>query len=378
MYFALVNGDKKPPTPRLEGICPSCHTPVIPKCGKVKTWHWAHKDTSDCDAWSEPLTDWHLAWQSAVLDTAVEVVRGSHRADIIGNDSTVIELQHSPIKPEEIKEREDFYGNIVWLFDATDRFLFQVSGDRVFFSFGPQEAEYHIKACKKPVFLDFGDLLVEVETFTDKLLRLAGFGLIRSREWFRSCFLSSVLALAGARPPQRRSHVSFHHWKGKKCPFDKMPYPTKWRTAANDTEVVYPAGEKYFPLTYNWVNKQTKSKTHVQQYVIETMSALANGWTLDEIESVTKCLSARVVVIGGLLRLIPANVDALSPFPTTKSPSEVVKQIEGHIRAGRLPLLKPSTVEKVHDLVRPEGSRATARAVGPSRRTPTGDEWWFK
>ncbi|MEN6333797.1 MAG: competence protein CoiA family protein, partial [Phycisphaerales bacterium] len=131
MYYALVNGDRTPPTQRLQGICPSCHTLVIPKCGKVKTWHWAHKSTSDCDAWSEPLTDWHLAWQSAVLDTAVEVVKGSHRADIVGNDSVVIELQHSPITPEEITEREDFYGNIVWLFDATERFLFQASGDRV-------------------------------------------------------------------------------------------------------------------------------------------------------------------------------------------------------------------------------------------------------
>lgn len=378
MYFALVNGDKKPPTPRLEGICPSCHTPVIPKCGKVKTWHWAHKNVGECDPWAESLTEWHLAWQSAVLDNAVEVVMENHRADIVGNDSAVIELQHSPIKPEEITERENFYGNMVWLFDATDRFLFQVSGDRVFFSFGPQEAEHHIKACKQPVFLDFGGLLVEVEVFTDKLSRLAGFGLSRSRGWFRSRFLSSVLAPAGARPPQRRSYVSFHHWKGKKCPFDRMRHSTRWRNANSDTAVVYPAGEKCFPLGYHWVNQQTKEKTHVQQYVIETMPSLANGWTLGEIEDVTKLLLARVVIIGGLLRLMPAAADTLKPFPTTKSPSEVVEQIQGHINAGRLPLLKPSTLEKVHDLVRAGGWGATTRAVGHSRRTPTGDEWWFK
>jgi len=378
MYYAIVNGDRQPPTPRLEGICPSCHTTVIPKCGKVKTWHWSHKKVGECDPWAESLTEWHLAWQSAVLDNAVEVVMENHRADIVGNDSAVIELQHSPIKPEEITERENFYGNMVWLFDATERFLFQVSGDRVFFSFGPQETEHHIKACQKPVFLDFGGLLVEVEIFTNKLSRLAGFGLSRSREWFRSRFLSSVLAQAGARPPQRRSYVSFHHWKGKKCPFDRMPYPTKWRDAANGTEVVYPADEKYFPLTYHWVNQQTKAKTHVQHYVIDTMPALANGWALDEIEDVTKWLSARVVVIGGLLRVMPAKADGLKPFATKMSPSEVVEQLQGHTNAGRVPVLKPSTLERVHDLARPEDWQAPSKSVGHRRRPLTGDEWWFK
>lgn len=378
MYYALVDGDRKPPTPRQEGICPSCRTPVVPKCGEKKTWHWAHKNCSECDPWSEPLTDWHLAWQSAVVDTAVEVVTGNHRADVVGNDSVVIELQHSPIKPEEITERETFYGNMVWLFDATDRFLFQASGDRVFFSFGPHEADHHIKACQRPVFLDCGGLLVEVETFTDKLSRLAGFGLSRSREWFRSRFLSSVLASAGARSPQRRSYVSFHHWKGNKCPFERMRHATKWRNPATDTEVVYSVGETYFPMGYCWVNQQTKAKTHVQQYVIETMPALANGWTLREIEDVTQWVSARVVVIGGLLRLIPAAADALKPFPTTKSPSEVVEQLQVHINAGRVPVLKPSTLERVRDLARPEGWQDPSKAVGRRRRAITGDEWWLK
>ena len=42
-----------------------------------------------------------------------------HRADIVGNYGTVVELQHSQISPEVIAARESFYGRMVWLFDAS-------------------------------------------------------------------------------------------------------------------------------------------------------------------------------------------------------------------------------------------------------------------
>ncbi len=281
------------------------------------------------------------------------------------------------ITPEEIAEREGFYGNMIWLFDATHRFLFQASGDRVFFSFGQQEAGHHIAACKKPVFLDFGSLLVEAETFTNKLSRITGFGLSRSREWFRSRFLSSVLAPSGARPPQQREYVSFHHWKGKKCPFDRMLFPTKWRNATNETEVTYPSAEKYFSLNYHWVNRRTRAKTHVQQCVIESMPQLANGWTLNEIELIGEWLRADVVIIGGLLRLMPAPADALKPFATEKSAAEVIAQIQGHIAAGRIPLLKPSTLQTISDLVRPKDRGVPRKAVDTSRKPLNGDGWLF-
>jgi hypothetical protein len=131
-------------------------------------------------------------------------------------------------------------------------------------------------------------------------------------------------------------------------------------------------------MGYYWEHKQTKARTYLQQYVIETMPALANGWTIREIEDVTQWLSARVVIIGGLLRLIPAAADALKPFPTTKSPSELVERIRGHINAGRVPVLKPSTLERVQDLTRPLGWQAPSKVADRRRRPMTGDEWWFR
>ncbi len=69
---------------------------------------------------------WHIAWKSIIRKNRCEVVLWhgdmAHRADIVGNRNMVIELQHSPISPEELQARERFYGNMVWVFDAADFF----------------------------------------------------------------------------------------------------------------------------------------------------------------------------------------------------------------------------------------------------------------
>ena len=49
--------------------------------------------------------------------------RGPHRADIF-NGRTVVELQHSSISGTRTLQRvEAFYGDMVWLFDATTPLL---------------------------------------------------------------------------------------------------------------------------------------------------------------------------------------------------------------------------------------------------------------
>jgi len=80
--------------------------------------HWAHLSACDCDPWSEPESEWHRAWKEMVPPEQREVTMGPHRADIRLASGKVIELQHSPISPSVIAEREEFYGNMAWLFDG--------------------------------------------------------------------------------------------------------------------------------------------------------------------------------------------------------------------------------------------------------------------
>lgn len=95
--------------------CPCCQTEVSPKCGSIKLWHWAHKN-ADCDPWYEPETAWHKKWKERFPQEYREVAVGNHRADI-KTSNLVVELQHSPISAEVIRERESHYGSMVWVFD---------------------------------------------------------------------------------------------------------------------------------------------------------------------------------------------------------------------------------------------------------------------
>jgi hypothetical protein len=88
------------------------------KCGEVLAWHWAHL-TAECDPWSEPESKWHLQWKSRFPEQYQEVVVGPHRADVKG-PAAVLEVQKSQIAPEMIREREEFYGEMLWMLNGED------------------------------------------------------------------------------------------------------------------------------------------------------------------------------------------------------------------------------------------------------------------
>jgi competence CoiA-like predicted nuclease len=133
MVYALDhNGSRVEAAPGRMGACPICAEAVTPKCGRIRAWHWAHARSHDCDTWSEGETEWHRSWKLLASPANVEVRFGEHRADIVGKDGLVIELQNSPISPEEIAAREAFYSHMVWLLNGSafhDRFRVQVEGD---------------------------------------------------------------------------------------------------------------------------------------------------------------------------------------------------------------------------------------------------------
>jgi hypothetical protein len=109
-----------------DGFCPTCKAKLIPKCGEIVVHHWAHQ-ADDCDPWSEGETPWHAASKAMFPEKYREVTIGPHRADV-AIPGRIIEFQGQSLKPEEIREREKFYGkSLVWvvkLDDAADRISF--------------------------------------------------------------------------------------------------------------------------------------------------------------------------------------------------------------------------------------------------------------
>lgn len=131
MIYAIQNEQRTIATPGARGTCPSCDAPVIAKCGKLISWHWAHV-RAECDPFSEPMTQWHIDWQNRFPAEWQEVVikrdGQTHRADVQLPSGKVIEFQHSPIGVEDIAAREAFYGDMVWVFDCQEAF----GADRLF------------------------------------------------------------------------------------------------------------------------------------------------------------------------------------------------------------------------------------------------------
>jgi hypothetical protein len=123
MKFALVQGARVEAQPNLKGICAGCSSPMTAKCGEVRLKHWAHQGRIRCDPWWEPETEWHRAWKNNFLNEWQEVIHHAndgekHIADVKTEAGWVLEFQHSFIKPEERKSREDFYKKMMWVVDS--------------------------------------------------------------------------------------------------------------------------------------------------------------------------------------------------------------------------------------------------------------------
>lgn len=122
MIYALSpTGAKIRATPKTTATCPECNAAVIPKCGRVMIWHWAHMADSSCDNWGEE-GKWHSEWKLKlpVERTEYVLVRGGekHRADFYSSSGSIVEFQHSSISADEIEKREKFYGTgMIWVFD---------------------------------------------------------------------------------------------------------------------------------------------------------------------------------------------------------------------------------------------------------------------
>lgn len=125
MKFALIDGNKTEAIKGAKGICPSCGSELIAKCGDVKVKHWSHKGNRNCDPWWENETDWHRSWKNNFPTEWQEILlfdegtKEKHIADVRTNQGLVIEFQHSHIDPQERATRENFYKNMVWVVDGT-------------------------------------------------------------------------------------------------------------------------------------------------------------------------------------------------------------------------------------------------------------------
>ncbi len=116
-----------------ECFCPVCGEELIHKPGKgERRPHFAHKGNTECTYGKDKdhKSDWHIRMQEYFPEEAREVrfddkeTGEKHIADIfVESCNTVLEIQHSPIDPEEFLSRTLFHlkngRRIAWLFDES-------------------------------------------------------------------------------------------------------------------------------------------------------------------------------------------------------------------------------------------------------------------
>jgi len=167
VLYAIDNaGGRVLASPKASAECPSCRSPVIAKCGRTIVWHWAHCSLKDCDEWAEGETAWHASWKSRFDRSEVAITRNgkTHRADALSSCGKVIEFQHSTISAYEIEEREQFYGNMVWVLDARSAYgNSRICLDHQWPSNGEPYCKFKwdrrktsFDESEKPIFLDLG------------------------------------------------------------------------------------------------------------------------------------------------------------------------------------------------------------------------------
>mgnify|MGYP001491000210 CR=1 FL=1 len=107
--------------------CQCCNEILIPKCGKIRIHHWAHK-SNHCDKWWEPESVWHRNWKNQFPEDWREIVKfdqenenEKHICDIYNpNLELVLEFQNSPISSTELESREKFYNKMLWVVNKSN------------------------------------------------------------------------------------------------------------------------------------------------------------------------------------------------------------------------------------------------------------------
>lgn len=167
--FCFTGRDKVLHYPKFSGqrtICPGCGGELVAHCGEILAWHWQHLSGKDCDPWAENPSPWHLKWQSylkglgASLEVYIHKEGTYHRADAVMPNGIVVELQHSGISVPEIRKREEFYENMIWVFNAIE----PVEAERLDMRYNGKYYTFRWKHPRKsvayttcPTRLDLGD-----------------------------------------------------------------------------------------------------------------------------------------------------------------------------------------------------------------------------
>jgi hypothetical protein len=152
--------------------CNKGHPLIAVNCDNRKK-HFRHKHTSDVSG--NPMTTWHAEWQGNFPNTEICFPRNTdeqvseRRADVVLNDTTVLEFQHSSITKDEVFSRKHDYKlhnkNIVWVIDGNQGIeVRNLNSERCFLYFTGSKNEWKYKAFNQYdyIYIDINSMIYKV------------------------------------------------------------------------------------------------------------------------------------------------------------------------------------------------------------------------
>lgn len=106
-----------------QAVCrdPLCGAAMYRRAAEGVAPHWSHNPgtAERCEADRE-MSLWHAEWQQRCDDKSrVEVTIGRRRADVLSRFGWAIEFQHSNLRGDKVRGREDDWrGKLLWVQDA--------------------------------------------------------------------------------------------------------------------------------------------------------------------------------------------------------------------------------------------------------------------
>jgi competence CoiA-like predicted nuclease len=102
-------------------ICPVCKKELSAAIYTNQESRFRHSFNEGCAFENKTISDWHVTWQSRFENTEYRYPELGLRADVLFQKGLVLELQHSPIKYQQMRFRENGYQKMVWIFDLTSQ-----------------------------------------------------------------------------------------------------------------------------------------------------------------------------------------------------------------------------------------------------------------
>ena len=140
--------------------------------GKKNRPHFRHKHSEDLGG--NPISEWHLEWQGNFPNTEVEFKKTndqqvkSRRADVLLNETSVIEFQHSLMSKAEVDNRINDYKihnkDIIWVIDGNKHITVNelIYSKRVYLEFTSELWKFESFMSCEYIYIDIQDKIYKV------------------------------------------------------------------------------------------------------------------------------------------------------------------------------------------------------------------------